>query len=49
MQVTIEYETEYGKTKSITKDFNDVKHIDNHVRSLARKGNINIEIYIDNS
>ena len=47
MKATIEYENEYGKTKTITKDdWKNREHIDNYVGVLMRKGYLNIEIYI---
>jgi len=47
MKATIEYENEYGKTKTITKDdWKNREHIDNYVGVLMRKGHLNIEIYI---
>lgn len=47
MRATIEYENQYGKVKTITKDFDNKKHIDNYARKLMREGNLNIEVYID--
>ena len=47
MKATIEYENEYGKTKTITKeDWKSREHIDHYVGVLMRKGNLNIEVYI---
>lgn len=47
MKATIEYENQYGKTKTISKsNWNGREHIDNYVGVLMRKGNLNIEVYI---
>ena len=47
MKATIEYENQYGKTKTISKsDWNGREHIDNYIGVLMRKGNLNIELYI---
>mgnify|MGYP006969519683 CR=1 FL=1 len=47
MKATIEYENQYGKTKTIYKsNWNGREHIDNYIGVLMRKGNLNIELYI---
>ena len=47
MKATIEYENQYGKTKTISKsNWNGREHIHNYVGVLMRKGNLNIEVYI---
>lgn len=47
MKATIEYENQYGKTKTISKsNWNGREHIDNYIGVLMRKGNLNIEVYI---
>ena len=47
MIATIEYENQYGKVRTKTKEFADRNHITNYVSQLMQAGNINIEIYID--
>ena len=48
MIATIEYENQYGKVRTKTKEFADRNHITNYVSLLMQTGHINIEIYIDN-